>query len=123
MAEGADPKGGPGEDRGVFGNLPSARPGTRSPRRKSGNAEGKAAEPETGEPAPAVSSPRAAPHRPQTPPPPPREPEAPEPGDEREGGVEDLAWAGITVAAEAATLGVRLLTRAVEAVRRPSDRR
>jgi hypothetical protein len=35
--------------------------------------------------------------------------------------VEDLAWAGITVAAEAATLGVRLLSRAVEVVRKPAD--
>jgi hypothetical protein len=38
-------------------------------------------------------------------------------------GVEDVAWAGITVAAEAATLGVRLLSRAVEAVRKPTERR
>ena len=46
-----------------------------------------------------------------------REPETPESGDGP--GVEDLAWAGITVAAEAATLGVRLLSRALEAVRGP----
>jgi hypothetical protein len=32
-------------------------------------------------------------------------------------GIEDVAWAGVTVAAEAATLGVRLVSRALEAVR------
>jgi hypothetical protein len=31
--------------------------------------------------------------------------------------MEEVAWAGITVAAEAATLGVRLVSRALEAVR------
>jgi hypothetical protein len=31
--------------------------------------------------------------------------------------MEDVAWAGVTVAAEAATLGVRLFSRALEAVR------
>ena len=46
-----------------------------------------------------------------------------EPRGGAHGGVEDLAWAGIAVAAEAATLGVRLLSRAVEAVRKPPDRR
>jgi hypothetical protein len=33
------------------------------------------------------------------------------------GGLEDLAWAGIAAAAEAATIGVRLASRAMEAVR------
>ena len=117
MAEDADSKGGSGTDRGVFGNLPSARPGTRSPRRKSTKAAAEPAEPK----------PRAKPPPPPSPPPSPPEappPRGPSPEAQRsEGGVEDLAWAGITVAAEAATLGVRLLTRAVEAVRRPSDRR
>jgi hypothetical protein len=32
-------------------------------------------------------------------------------------GIEDVAWAGVTVAAEAATLGVRLFSRALETVR------
>ncbi len=51
------------------------------------------------------------------------EPETHPPAGAEHGGVEDLAWAGIAVAAEAATLGVRLLSRAVEAVRKPTDRR
>jgi hypothetical protein len=42
--------------------------------------------------------------------------ETPDTGSAR-GGVEEVAWAGITVAAEAATLGVRLVSRALEAVR------
>jgi len=37
-------------------------------------------------------------------------------------GLEDLAWAGVAVTAEAATLGVRLLGRAVEAARRATER-
>jgi hypothetical protein len=39
------------------------------------------------------------------------------------GGVEDLAWAGVAVAAEAATLGVRLAGRAFEAMRDAVERR
>jgi hypothetical protein len=42
---------------------------------------------------------------------------------ERIGGLEDLAWAGIAVAAEAATLGVRLAGRAFEAARDAVERR
>ena len=50
----------------------------------------------------------------------------PEPADEADeapGGLEDLAWAGVAAAAEAATLGVRLATRAVEALRDAAPRR
>ena len=50
------------------------------------------------------------------------EPGASRPAEAEHGGIEDLAWAGVAVAAEAATLGVRLLSRAVEAVRKPADR-
>jgi len=118
------------EQGGVFGNLPPRRPGVRSPRR--GDAGG---------PAAAGATPKAAGRQPRSPaqpsvPRPPRggparppgrspaaEPEAPPPAGAEHGGVEDLAWAGIAVAAEAATLGVRLLSRAVEAVRKPADRR
>jgi hypothetical protein len=39
------------------------------------------------------------------------------------GGIEDLAWAGIAVAAEAASTGVRFLNRALEAAREAVDRR
>jgi len=34
-----------------------------------------------------------------------------------------MAWAGIAAAAEAATLGVRLATKAFEAVRKDADRK
>jgi hypothetical protein len=91
----------PLEQRGVFGSLPDSRPALRSPRRRGGEQAGGA----------------------ETPPPVARS-EAPEPEARAGGGsVEDLAWTGIAVAAEAATLGVRLLTRAVDAVHRPADRR
>jgi hypothetical protein len=120
------------EQGGVFGNLPPRRPAVRSPRR--GDAGGPAAAGATpkaaggqsrsaAQPKPSVPrSPRGGSTRPpgQSPA---AEPEAPPPAGPEHGGVEDLAWAGIAVAAEAATLGVRLLSRAVEAVRKPADRR
>ncbi len=93
---------------GVFGKLPGTRPGVRSPRR------GRQSRP-AGQPKPSAA--RA------TAPSPGAEPETPPAAGTEHGGVEDLAWAGIAVAAEAATLGVRLLSRAVEAVRKPPDRR
>jgi hypothetical protein len=111
-------------DRGVFGNLPSERPGVRSPRR----AEGRGSKPKAATrkrakatPAAAKQAPKAppkapSPPRPAQPPPRPPEAEAQEP-DSGRGSVEEVAWAGITVAAEAATLGVRLFSRALEAVR------
>jgi hypothetical protein len=102
---------------GVFGNLPGTRPGVRSPRRGEQPRPG-------GQPGPSV--PRATRPRPSTRPPAPSpgpEPETPPATGTEHGGVEDLAWAGVAVAAEAATLGVRLLSRAVEAVRKPADRR
>ena len=43
--------------------------------------------------------------------------------DHAGGGVEDVAWAGVAAAAEAATIGVRLATRALEAMRDAVDRR
>ncbi|HEY7151858.1 MAG TPA: hypothetical protein VH391_09265 [Solirubrobacterales bacterium] len=109
------------QDSGVFGKLPSARPGVRSPRRGKEGKKGRSA------PTPKTSESARPPTQPGSTAGPAREaratsePEAPE-ADEG-AGVEDLAWAGITVAAEAATLGVRLLSRALEAVRGPSDRR
>lgn len=112
-------------DRGVFGNLPSERPGVRSPRRRS---EGDSA---TGEAQQAkTAAAKKPPARKPSPPPPPREPaRRPEPSEPQpspsqpdeqassRSGIEDVAWAGVTVAAEAATLGVRLFSRALEAVR------
>ena len=124
---------GPEEQGGIFGKLPSARPGVRSPRRAAGTpaqASKGATEPDpegaAAKASPPPHTPRRAPPPPAspgpTPPPPPGRDES-EPPAGRGGGVEDVAWAGITVAAEAATLGVRLLSRAVEAVRKPTERR
>ncbi len=115
----------------MFGNLPGNRPGVRSPRRRGAgpaSATGTAAKA-------AGDQSRSSAQKPEVPQPP-RDPAArppgrseraesrtPPPAEAEHGGVEDLAWAGVAVAAEAATLGVRLLSRAVEAVRRPADRR
>ena len=120
----------PAEQGSVFGNLPESRPGVRSPRRGksggAGRAGGTTAKSTPRQPRPAKEAGRQSPSGPAARPPSrplTREPEAP-PSDEAEhGGIEDLAWAGVAVAAEAATLGVRLLSRAVEAVRKPADRR
>jgi len=74
-------------------------------------------------------APTAKPRTPRPPPSrsdaPPRARPEPEPQSERSGvgGVEDMAWAGIAAAAEAATLGVRLATKAFEAVRKDADRK
>jgi hypothetical protein len=108
---------------GVFGNLPGTRPGMRSPRRDGNGSE-----------ASAKSSPDPVERRPPPPPEPP-EPPPPPPGAEREAPVavgpdtgqriarvEDLAWAGVAVAAEAATVGVRFVSRALDAARKSVDR-
>jgi hypothetical protein len=119
------------EQGGVFGNLPGTRPGVRSPRRgheKASAAAGAEAADKQSRPAgrrkpSARPSPRDRPSkRPKTPAAAAESQKQPEAPAEH-GGVEDLAWAGIAVAAEAATLGVRLLSRAMEAVRKPPDRR
>jgi hypothetical protein len=129
MSDERHPEDGPEEQGSIFGKLPSARPGVRSPRRAAGKraSEAKrASEPPATPAKPRADAPSTASRRPPPPPPPPRsdepEPDAPARGHGA-GGVEDVAWAGITVAAEAATLGVRLLSRAVEAVRKPGERR
>jgi hypothetical protein len=114
-------------DRGVFGNLPSQRPGVRSPRRDGGKQasvkgaqrKASAAKATTRSRPTPKSSPGSRTNAPK-PSPPPREPaparQPPEAGQQGRG-IEDVAWAGVTVAAEAATLGVRLFSRALEAVR------
>ena len=100
---------------GVFGNLPGSRPGVRSPRRGRGPQASEPAAPDRPEPPPPISQPRA--------PEPPREPPQPGPQAERRGGIEDVAWAGVAAAAEAATIGVRIANRAIEALREAVDRR
>jgi hypothetical protein len=108
-----------GSNSGLFGKLPRSRPGTRSPRRRGTEATAP-------EPAPAPE-----PEPPPAPPPPTAteptwEAGEPEPAatqaEQPAGGIEELAWAGIAVTAEAATLGVRLLSRAINAARRAADR-
>ena len=104
---------------GVFGNLPKARPGKRSPRR-----DGASGEPPAPRPAKAVKPLASA--RPAAPlPEPPTRESAPAqtagPPSGQIKGVEDLAWAGIAVAAEAATAGVRFASRALAAARKSID--
>jgi hypothetical protein len=108
----------PSQDSGIFGSLPSSRPGARSPRRTDG-------EKASSKPKRAVKAPPQARSKPKPPPEPPaqdRPAAAGEPEDGGQKGLEDLAWAGVAAAAEAATLGVRLATRALETVRRATDR-
>jgi len=110
-------------ERGVFGNLPDARPGTRSPRRdaaragrKANAAKGSAAKASAAKPKAAKPEPK--PPREKPAPKPPREPAPPQPEQPQGGGgLEDIAWAGVAAAAEAATIGVRLASRAIEALR------
>ena len=110
----------PKDEGGIFGKLPDSRPGTRSPRRASAKQPAKKATPTKAKPK--AAKPKAAPKA--TPKPPPREPPPPRPAEpsrpiaeQTPGGLGDIAWAGIAVAAEAATIGVRLASRAIEAVR------
>jgi hypothetical protein len=119
----------PAEQGSVFGNLPGSRPGVRSPRRGqsrgAGRAGGTTAKSTGRQPRPTTKrgrSPRGPAAQPREGPIA-REPAAPAETETEHCGIEDLAWAGVAVAAEAATLGVRLLSRAVEAVRKPADRR
>jgi hypothetical protein len=111
------------DDSGLFGKLPSSRPGVRSPRRASskGAAEPRSEPPSSRPPRPRPTAGRPTPTaaRPKATAPPRGKPEE----QEGEGaGLEELAWAGIAVTAEAATLGVRLVTRALDAARRATER-
>lgn len=134
-------------ESGLFSQLPRTRPGVRSPRRAgegSKRSKQKAASSKAGSaPAPAalraaqaaasareaaadpLDPPATGQERPRRATPPPRRP-APEPEPEQRslgpGSLEDLAWAGVAVTAEAATLGVRLLGRAVDAAKRATER-
>ena len=109
------------DEPGIFGNLPKTRPGARSPRRDAAAARRSASA------AKEAASPKAPKRKPAAPPPPPpgrAEPPPPEPRAEPQGGgIEDVAWAGVAAVAEAATIGVRLANRALEAMRDTVDRR
>ena len=109
----------PVPERGVFGNLPDARPGPRSPRRDAARA-GRKPDPERPSAKPKRAAPRErpAPKQPERPAAErPAEPAAEPAAEEQGGGLEDIAWAGVAAAAEAATIGVRLASRAIEALR------
>ena len=107
---------------GVFGNLPQSRPGMRSPRRRPAGAEPEAEKAEPRRPAGASPSPRAAEaERDRRTAPPGTSPAGGQPDGAN--GLEDLAWAGVAAAAEAATIGVRLASRAIEALRGTTERR
>jgi hypothetical protein len=102
--------------------LPSTRPGSRSPRRQSSEPEEATADEtlpeEPVEPEPVLLEDPDTPDEPE-PPQPIDDPLAPQPGI---GSIEDLAWAGVAVAAQAATAGIRFTSRALEAARKSIDR-
>jgi hypothetical protein len=116
---------------GVFGNLPGSRPGPRSPRRDAKAKATGGSKPKArarAKAAPAAKAKQAPAARSQPPQPnvqgeraPAEAPPASEPGHQT-GGLSDVAWAGIAVAAEAATIGVRFASRAIEAVRGNPER-
>jgi hypothetical protein len=112
-------------EAGVFAKLPDTRPGSRSPRRRA-DARAAQTEGELPEASPPAAAAKPAPPKPPPARTPPSERAAePQPGAEPSSGsgLEDVAWAGIAVAAEAATLGVRLASRAIESLRGNPGRR
>jgi hypothetical protein len=126
MADEGPDRNGADEAPGVFGNLPSTRPGMRSPRR-AGDADKTDAATRSQPEKPQRPTPPPAAPAPESPPEPPpgaeREPATPAPGTApRITSVEDLAWAGVAVAAQAATVGVRFASRALDAARKSIDR-
>jgi hypothetical protein len=123
------------ENSGLFGKLPRSRPGIRSARRPATDGGSKPppqppkrtqARPTQARPKASAARSKPAASRPRpSPPPRPRSESAPKSGSDPSGepaGLEELAWAGIAVTAEAATLGVRLVTRALDAARRATER-
>ncbi len=131
----ADAADGSAPQNSVFSNLPASRPGARSPRRDRAQAVKTTAKQTTPARAKATTKPKAAvkpkavakpagTQKPSQPRPERESGPAPEPPRQRSGaGLEDLAWAGVAAAAEAATLGVRLATKAIDALRQNADRR
>jgi hypothetical protein len=99
----------------ILGSLPRSRPSVRSPRRdaaaKARRAKPAAAKPKT--PAAGARAKRSAA-------PPMSEPT---PGPEGDGGVEEIARAGVTTAVQVATAGLRFAGRAAGAIRESLERR
>lgn len=127
----------PGEsdesEAGIFAKLPDSRPGPRSPRRRSPAAGQKVAAERSATtgarrepPAPITQSPPQAEAKPapavEKPPTPPR-PAPPTPPPHQPPSLEEIAWAGIAAAAETATIGIRIASKAIEAVRGATERR
>jgi hypothetical protein len=115
------------EPAGVFGGLPRSRPGRRSPRRAPATTEAAAEEEEEEE-----EEARGGP--PPEPPGGPGGESAEQPVDVESGpdsagspagqrGLDDLVWASVAIAAEAATLGIRLANRALEKMSGDAERR
>jgi hypothetical protein len=137
--EGTDPAQG-----SVFGQLPDTRAGSRSPRRDKARAGRRpaTAKPRTANAATeagggastakpggaktkrsAPGADRDAAGTPAAEAKPTRSAEDSESAEGSGRGLEDVAWAGIAAAAEAATVGVRLAGRAFEALRETVERR
>ncbi len=123
----------PPSDADIFGKLPDSRPGTRSPRRRDSAGEAESPKPAAKRArgaASAAAKPKPKPAARPGPEPPGRA-EPPAPGDgergqapaSQRGGLEEIAWAGVAVAAEAATLGVRLASKAIDSLRGSTERR
>lgn len=113
-SSGKDPS--PREEAGVLGNLPRTRPSVRSPRRTAG-APSKASGPTTA--AGDATAPKATPSRSGS-----DDPLAPRDGESAPGAdLEALARGGITLAGEAASLGLRVAGRAAAALRGAVERR
>lgn len=94
---------GPEAGPGVLGSLPRARPSVRSPRRDQARAAGP-----TTEPGPTADRDREAAEG--------------EPRTGREAEIEALARAGVSLAGEAASLGLRVAGRAAAALRDAVER-
>lgn len=99
----------------ILGSLPRSRPSVRSPRRdaaaKARRAKPAAAKPKARAAGAGVKRPAATPRS------------EPAPGPEGEGGVEDIARAGVTTAVQVATAGLRFAGRAAGAIRESLERR
>ena len=99
----------------ILGSLPRSRPSVRSPRRdaaaKARRAKPAAAKPKARAAGAGVKRPAATPKS------------EPAPGPEGEGGVEDIARAGVMTAVQVATAGLRFAGRAAGAIRESLERR